>query len=75
MKIEPAQILAIELGAVGFFLLLLPLGTVLTRLRAVWQADRGMGVLLTGMVALTLFFFALFIAGLLAVAFLGAPAP
>ena len=71
MKIEPATILLIELGSITFFLLLLPLLVVLSRLGSVWRVDRGMGLILTGVVALTAVFFALFFVGLVAVTFSG----
>ncbi|MHB0867915.1 MAG: hypothetical protein ACYC66_05750 [Chloroflexota bacterium] len=68
MKTEPAVVMVIILGSVGFFFLLLPLAVVLARLRAVWQSDRGTGLVITGMVLLTAFFFALLIVGFVAVA-------
>ncbi|MGE5617864.1 MAG: hypothetical protein ACM3US_01255 [Sphingomonadaceae bacterium] len=64
MKTEPAVVMVIILGSVGFFFLLLPLGVVLAKLKAVWQSDRRTGVVVSGVVLLTGFFFTLFIVGL-----------
>ncbi len=74
MKTEPAILLVIALGSVFFFLLLLPLGVVLARLRALLASDRGTGLVILGVVVLTLAFFALYIVGLVAVAFSGSRA-
>jgi len=72
VRTEPATILVIEIGSVGFFLLVLPLAIVLARLHTVWQADRGTGLVLSGVVVLTGIFFALYFVGLVALTFTGA---
>jgi hypothetical protein len=72
MKVEPATILVVLLGSVTFFLLLLPLAVVLARVRAVWRADRGTGVVLAGVIIFTGIFFILFFVGLVLVTFTGA---
>ncbi len=69
METEPATILAIELGSFFLFFLLLPLGVVLSRFRAIWARDRGTGIVLAGVIVLTGIFFVLFIVGLLGLLF------
>ncbi len=67
MRTEPATILVIFLGGVFFFFLLLPLAWVLGHLPRLYWYDRRTWLVLVGVVVLTGFFFALLIAGLLAV--------
>ena len=69
MPYEPATIIGIELGAVTFFMLLLPLVVVLHRLPAVWRSDPGAALLLGGVVALTGLSFLAFFAGFLGLLF------
>ena len=69
MKIEAGTILTIELGAFFLFFLLLPLAVVLRRFVAIWRSDRGVGLVLGGVIVLTAAFFALFIVGLLVLLF------
>ncbi|MCL5961923.1 MAG: hypothetical protein M1358_21865 [Chloroflexi bacterium] len=69
MRAEPATVLVVILGSVGFFFLVLPLMVVLARLAAVWRTDRVTGLILAGVVVLTGLFFALFLVGLGMIAF------
>lgn len=73
MKVEPATIIAIEVGSFVFFFLFLPLLFVLTNVLRVWEADRGTGLVLIGVIITTGFFFILFFIGLVALAFPGVP--
>jgi hypothetical protein len=71
MSIEAAIVMIVVLAGLSFFFLLLPLGVVLTRLRAVWRERRGTAILLAGLVVLTGFFFVVLFIGLAGVVFGG----
>ncbi|HEX2988324.1 MAG TPA: hypothetical protein VHS06_09155 [Chloroflexota bacterium] len=63
MKTEAAIIFVIEIAGFVFFLGLLPLAVVVGRLTRVWRRDRGVGLLLLGVLINTAFlFFTLFAA-------------
>lgn len=69
MRTEPATVLVVILGSIGFFFLVLPLMVVLANLAAVWRTDRLIGLILAGVVVLTDLFFALYLIGLGMIAF------
>ncbi|MDA8187424.1 MAG: hypothetical protein M0T85_04715 [Dehalococcoidales bacterium] len=69
MRTEPATVLVVILGSIGFFFLVLPLMVVLANLAEVWRTDRVIGLILAGVVVLTGLFFALYLVGLGMIAF------
>ncbi|MGI5861036.1 MAG: hypothetical protein ACOX6T_03155 [Myxococcales bacterium] len=69
MNIEAAIVFMVILVGVGFFLLVLPLATVLAGLPKVWKAHKGVAAFLLALVGVTALLFALFLAGLAQITF------
>ena len=63
--------LVVVFGSVAFFFLALPLVVVLSKLHAVWQVDRVVGIVLSVVVLLTGLLFAVYFVALGIIVFSG----
>jgi hypothetical protein len=66
---EPATILVVELGSIGFFFLVMPLLVVLSRLPRIWLRSRAVGLILAFIVVLTGVLFALYLVAIAIITF------
>jgi len=69
MPIEPAVLLTVEFGSVFFLLQLLPLAYVIYKLPAIWRENRGLALVIVGVVLFTGLLFLLFFTAFITIMF------